>query len=114
MLLPILLAFGALAATMTLVWMLRERRTPVAGFVAMAAWGAVAVGAGDPVAITDSGEQVAVAAQPSVQYVAGALALLSFGAVLGYLFDLYPPDDRVGPTDAEDNIMPGGARRGDR
>lgn len=114
MLLPVLLGAGTLATVMTLVWLLRERRTPVAGFVSMAAWGTVAIGAGDPVAITDSGDQVAVAPQPSIQFIAAALALLSFGAVLAYLFGLYPPDDSVGPTDAQDNIMPGGARRGDR
>jgi len=83
-------ALGVFATLNVYWWLIEERRITTTSIMSAATFGLMAVTARDVQAYTGCGAPVEVGSA-TMQYVAVALALLSFLAFILYRFGEYPP-----------------------
>lgn len=85
-------AVGAGSLLMTFAWLFVEKRITFTSLFAGIGWGWLALVGGSITKYTESGTEIPLAA-PSLQYILGGLAILSFLAGVLYRFGHYPPVD---------------------
>jgi len=90
------LALGGFSMLMTLAWLFVERRITTTTLLAGAGWAYMALTADSLVRYTETGSEISLSAG-SLAYFCTGLALLSFLALVLFMFGEYPPgeDDPV-------------------